>query len=510
MPQPTSRQPRASILVVDDNQSSLTAIAALLEPLGQTLVPARSGEEALRRLLEQDFAVILLDVSMPGLDGFQTAKLIRQRERTRHIPIIFLTGVVTEPANMLKGYAEGAVDYLVKPCNLDILRSKVAVFVELHQAREELSRLSLAEARRADAEREGRRLHNLLFQAPVAIAELRGPEHRIVFVNPHFERMVHRRDLLGQTVAAAFPAMAQTPLITILDRVYQTGEAVAVSELETPFARHCTGEIEPAFFSFNVEALLDENGAVTGMMGAAIEVTETVLARRRIEDALRARDDFISVASHELRTPMTTLRLQTDSLMAGIKAGKMSGERALPKLTLARRQLDRLDALVADLVDVTRLSSGRLELNREPVDLGELCEEVAQRFGEELAKACCPLTIDVSRHLVGQWDRFRLDQVLTNLLTNAMKYGAGRPIHLKLRRNGDVAELSVRDEGVGIAPAEQARIFERFERAASTKHQNGLGLGLWIARKIVTASNGTLTVDSEPNKGAQFTMRLAL
>src|SRR5438874_1806797 len=120
MAESQSRKPPASILVVDDNQSNLTAIAALLEPLGQTLVPARSGEEALRQLLGQDFAVILLDVSMPGLDGFQTAKLIRQREKTRHIPIIFLTGIVTDPANMLKGYAEGAVDYMVKPYNIDI------------------------------------------------------------------------------------------------------------------------------------------------------------------------------------------------------------------------------------------------------------------------------------------------------------------------------------------------------------------------------------------------------
>jgi PAS domain S-box-containing protein len=446
---------------------------------------------------------------MPGLDGFQTAKLIRQREKTRHIPIIFLTGVVTDPAHMLKGYAEGAVDYMVKPYNVDILRGKVAVFVELHHAREELRRLSVAEARRADAEAERRRLHNLLLQAPVAIAELRGADHRFVFANPSFERMVNRRGLLGKTVAEVFPTMRLAPLLAMLDGVYRTGEAVAMSEFETLFDRGGDGVLERCFFSFNVEALRDENGEVMGMMGVAIEVTDTVLSRRRIEEALRARDDFISVASHELRTPMTTLRLQTESLMSGLKRGQMTPERALPKLTLARRQLDRLDALVADLVDVTRISSGRLELNREAVDLGELCEEVAQRFSDELAKAQCRLSLEVAHGLVGQWDRFRVDQVLTNLLTNAMKYGEGKPVHLRLRRDGDVAELSVRDEGPGIAKTEQVRIFERFERVSPKQH-SGLGLGLWIAQKIVGASGGSIDVTSEPGQGATFTVRLPL
>ena len=501
---------QAPILVVDDDQTNLMAISAVLAPLGQRLVTARSGEEALKQLLDHDYAVILLDISMPGIDGFQTARLIRQRERTRNIPIIFLTGIVTDPANMLKGYAQGAVDYLVKPYNIDILRSKVSVFVELYHAREELRRLAVAEARRADAEAERRRFHDLLLQAPVAIGELRGPEHRFVFVNPRFERMVHRTGLTGKTVAEAFPAPTIAPLTQILDRVYRQGEPFSASELETPFDRHGDGKLEPAFFSFNIEPLRDDEGKVTGMMGVAVEVTDEVLARRRIEEALRARDDFISVASHELRTPMTTLRLQTESLMAGMKSGTMTSERALPKLTLARRQLDRLDALVADLVDVTRISSGRLELHREPFDLGELCEEVAQRFSDELAKASCPLTLALEHGLVGHWDRFRLDQVLTNLLTNAMKYGAGKPVTLALRRDGREVELSVRDEGVGIPPAEQARIFERFERASSGKQHSGLGLGLWIAQKIVTASGGTLGVTSEPGQGSRFTMRLAL
>jgi PAS domain S-box-containing protein len=503
-------RPPAPILVVDDDATNLTAITAVLAPLEVDLVTARSGEEALKHLLAHDFSVILLDVSMPGIDGFQTARLIRQREKTRGIPIIFLTGIVTDAANMLKGYAQGAVDYLVKPYNVDILRSKVSVFVELYRAREEIHRLALAQAQHVGVEAERRRFRELLLQAPVAIGELRGRDHRFVFVNPRFERLVNRKDICGKTVAEVFPTPGLEPLMAMLDHVYQTGQPLSATDLQTPFDRRGDGRVETAYFSFNIEPLRDAEGRVAGMMGTAVDVTEAVQARRRIEEALRARDDFISIASHELRTPMTTLRLQNDSLISGFKTGSMTVERALPKLALARRQLDRLDALVADLVDVTRISSGRLELHRDAVDVGELCEEVAQRFSDELSRAGCTLTLAVDKTLVASVDRFRIDQVLTNLLTNAMKYGGGKPIHVEARRDGTHVEIAVCDQGVGIAPEEQTRIFERFERASSGKNASGLGLGLWIAQKIVQASGGALTVKSEPGKGSRFCVRLVL
>jgi PAS domain S-box-containing protein len=502
--------PQASLLVVDDDRSNLLALEAVLEPLGQRVVTARSGEAALRHLLDGEFAVVLLDVSMPGLSGFQTAALMRQRERTRRVPIIFLTGVSTGAEHIIEGYAQGAVDYMVKPYNVDILRSKVSVFVDLYLAREELRRLSVNQARRSEAEAERRRLQKMLYEAPVAIAELDGPEHRIVFANPRIEHLVNRRELVGKTVLEAMPSLAGSPLMELLDHVLRSGEAVAVSELGLPIDREGRGVAETAFFSFNLEPRRDDEGRVTGLIGAAVDVTEQVTARRRSEEAVRVRDEFIAIATHELRTPLTTLRLQTDSLAHLLRAGRLDEERARGKLELVRRQIDRLDALVGDLVDVTRLTAGRLELSAEPFDLGELAREVGQRFADELARAGCELVLECERELVGSWDRFRIDQVITNLVTNAMKYGRGKPIEIAVRRRDGKAELSVRDQGVGIAQADQGRIFEQFERASSGRLVGGLGLGLWIAHRIVSASGGSIAVESALGAGARFTVTLPL
>jgi signal transduction histidine kinase len=500
----------ASILVVDDDAANCLAVAAALKPLAERVVTAQSGAAALQHLLDEEFAVVLLDVSMPAMDGFETAALIRGRDKTHRLPIIFLTGISTEPSQMLRGYAEGAVDYLIKPYDVEVLRAKVRVFVELHRAREELRRLSVEQARGAEAEAERARLFGLLRDAPVAIGELRGREHRFAFVNPRFERMLNRTGLSGKTVVEALPFVAGTPLVDILDGVFTSGKGFEVAELGSPFDRHGDGKLEEAFFSFNIEPLRDPvSGAVTGMMGVAIEVTDQVVARRRVEEAVRARDEFLSIASHELRTPLSTLRLQTASLLRAAGGDGFAGVDAGAKLTVMHQQLDRLERLVTDLVEVTRISSGRLELTREPLDLGDLAHDVAGRFADELAAAGCSVALALEAGVVGRWDYFRIDQVVTNLVTNAMKYGKGAPVELVVRRGGDgAAELLVRDRGVGIAAEEQARIFDRFERASSARSFSGLGLGLWIASKIVAAHGGTIAVESAPGEGATFTVRL--
>ncbi|HEX6838320.1 MAG TPA: ATP-binding protein [Polyangia bacterium] len=497
----------ASILVVDDDAANCLAVGAALAPLGERVVTAQSGAAALQQLLADEFAVVLLDVSMPAMDGFETAALIRGREKTRGLPIIFLTGIVTEPAEMLRGYAQGAVDYLIKPYDVEVLRAKVRVFIELHHAREELRRLSVEEARAAQAESERARLFALLRDAPVAIGELRGREHRFAFVNPRIERMLNRTELTGKTVVEALPFVAGTPLIDILDGVFERGQGFAISEFATPFDRHGDGKLEEAFFSFNIEPLRDPvSGAVTGMMGVAVEVTDQVLARRRVEEAVRARDEFLSIASHELRTPLSTLRLQTASLLRAAGDG-FAGIDPAAKLTMMHQQLDRLERLITDLVEVTRISSGRLELKHEPLDLGDLVHEIAGRFADEIAAAGCTARLRLEPGVAGKWDYFRIDQVVTN----AMKYGKGAPIELAVRLSDDGrAELAVRDGGVGIAPEEQARIFDRFERASSGRSFGGLGLGLWIVSKIVAAHGGTIAVKSALGQGATFTVRLPL
>jgi len=173
-----------------------------------------------------------------------------------------------------------------------------------------------------------------------------------------------------------------------------------------------------------------------------------------------------------------------------------------------RRNVERLSRLITNLLDISRIGEGRLALELEPVDLSDLVCEVAGRFEDELSRAGSTLQLDVPGPVVGRWDRLRLDQVVTNLVANAVKYGPGKPIEVWVRTDGDRVDLAVRDHGIGIPREAQQRIFERFERAVSDRHFGGFGLGLWISRRIVESLGGTIGVESEPGQGATFTVEL--
>ena len=231
---------------------------------------------------------------------------------------------------------------------------------------------------------------------------------------------------------------------------------------------------------------------------------------REARDAVRARDEFLSIASHELKTPLTTLQLQIQGLARKVRNTK--GEPALealsPRVTTSERQVERLTALINSLLDISRITSGRLDLDLEPVDLTAVVRDAAARFREDLARAGCALEIRTDGPCVGEWDRVRLEQVVTNLLSNAAKYGASRPIEITVWGDEAGARLSVRDQGIGIPPEHQARIFERFERAVSDRHYGGLGLGLWIVRQIVEGLGGSIRVESAAGEGSTFTVLL--
>jgi PAS domain S-box-containing protein len=232
------------------------------------------------------------------------------------------------------------------------------------------------------------------------------------------------------------------------------------------------------------------------------------------QEAIRLRDDFLSVASHELRTPLTVLQLELQSLTQLLAKSEASpgaevARSKFPrKLESATRQVGRLGRLVDDLLDVSRISSGRLTLRPEPLDVRELAREVIERHAAQAEAAGCDVRLMVESSVEGRWDRLRLEQVLTNLLTNAIKYAAGKPVEIQVSARGEVAEVSVRDAGMGIHPQDAARIFDRFERAVSSKNYGGLGLGLYITRQIVEAHGGNISVHSEPGKGSTFTVAL--
>ncbi|HEX5745841.1 MAG TPA: ATP-binding protein [Archangium sp.] len=232
---------------------------------------------------------------------------------------------------------------------------------------------------------------------------------------------------------------------------------------------------------------------------------------REAQRAVRLRDEFLSVASHELKTPLTPLNLKLSALSREIPrncSGEGHPEVLQRHVDMARRQLWKLSTLLNALFDVSRIAQGRLTLEVTDTDLGEVLREVVAWFSPEAARVGSKLWVEGEPHVPGRWDRLRLEQVVTNLLSNAIRYGAGRPIHVRVEAEGDRARLVVRDEGIGISPEAQERIFGKFERAVSDRHYGGLGLGLYITHSIVEAMGGTIRVESHPGEGSTFTVEL--
>lgn len=242
-----------------------------------------------------------------------------------------------------------------------------------------------------------------------------------------------------------------------------------------------------------------------------VEERELLLARAR-ED-VRARDVFLAIAAHELKTPLTPLRLQVERTLRAARGGRLDRlgpEQLAAQMSVVEQQIARLERLVGNLLDVARLTTGKLDLRREEVDLGALVAEVVARHRPELERAGSALTLHLAPGVKGSFDRLRLNQVITNLLTNAVAYAEGKPITVALTAEPGAATLAVADEGPGIAPEDQARIFERFERAASERHGGGIGLGLWLVRQMVEAHGGSVAVESAPGRGSRFIVRLPL
>jgi signal transduction histidine kinase len=250
-----------------------------------------------------------------------------------------------------------------------------------------------------------------------------------------------------------------------------------------------------------------------GILAETLNAMLAEIERRQSEtrEALKARDDFLSVASHELKTPLATLKLQTQRLqgmLASANGRNIDRDLLLRVLGAYSRQVHRLEKLVSQLLDVTRIAAGRLQLELEPVDLARLVAELTERFHDELAQAGCSIELSAPEPVMGRWDPFRLDQVLSNLIANAIKYGAGGPVEVRVAQDPSHGYVVVRDHGIGIAPREQERIFAPFERVVSIRHYGGLGLGLYITRRIVEAHGGRITVESREGEGATFKVEL--
>jgi signal transduction histidine kinase len=230
---------------------------------------------------------------------------------------------------------------------------------------------------------------------------------------------------------------------------------------------------------------------------------------KELGEAVRIRDEFLSIAAHELKTPLTSLQLQLDSLAHRLSTGPARDDgKLLSKVDTTIRQTTRLAVFVDDLLDVSRITQGRFAVRREEMDLEKLVQDVVARFANEAARVGCRLQLTTAGSVAAFLDRVRFDQVLANLISNAIKYGTGRPIEVKLESTESVARIVVRDEGIGIAASDCERIFGRFERAVSPRHYGGLGLGLFISRRIVEAHRGTIWAESQIGKGSTFVVEV--
>src|SRR6202140_4691209 len=517
----------ATILLVDDREANLLALGAVLDPLGHRLVKASSGRAALKFLLSDECALILLDVQMPGLDGFETAALIRKRERTRYTPIIFVTAVHREEAHIVKGYAHGAVDYILKPFDPTTLVAKVQFFIQQHHRQEELRREAADRTRERDAlliqadearrTAEGQRayLHALLMQAPAAIAILRGPEHVFELANPLYEQLVGRRGLAGHAGPVMLPELAAQGTWKIFDRVYQTGEPFVGKEFSALLDRKGNGTPEMCFFNFVAQPTRDARGQVDGILLHAVEITESVQARHEVEglaDKLRkadhSKDEFLAMLAHELRNPLAPIVTALQLMNV-----RHNAQGAVRERNIIERQVHYLSRIVDDLLDVSRITRGVIDLRREPVELSTVVEravEVAQPL-IDVRRHQLPVSVPRGRLMVDA-DPVRIAQVVANLLNNAAKYtDSGGRIEIEgLREDGEVV-LRVRDNGHGIAPEQIGPMFELFVQGDRSldRAQGGLGIGLTLARRLVELHGGTLQAKSAgPSLGSEFTMRL--
>ena len=390
---------KTNLLIVDDLPENLLALDALIRGADRCIYKASSADVALDLLLEHDFAVAILDVQMPEVNGFELAALMRGTERTRHIPIIFVTAAGDNPNYAFKGYETGAVDFLYKPLDHFAVRSKVGVFVALHQQRTETG-------------------------------------HQLAAL----EQSRHAQELLVQQLNA--------------------------TQLE-------------------------------------------------LQRALQMRDDFMSMVAHELRTPLNTLFLETQVRTMQIKRGNQEAFALAQMATMVardERQIHAMIRLIDDMLDVTRLRNNTLSIRPAAVELSHLLHRVIGDLERRAKNSGSLISLDTgfasTATTEGKWDEFRIEQIIVNLLTNAIHYGAGKPITVRLEADAQQARISVRDHGQGIAEVDQARIFAPFERGTDNKISSGLGLGLYISRQLAQAHHGTLNVHSVPGDGATFTLVL--
>jgi PAS domain S-box-containing protein len=372
----------------------------------------------------------------------------------------------------------------------------------------------------AEIDRSREQLRTIL-DATTAVIYLKDDEGRYLFVNRQFEEVfgLRREEVIGKTDEEVLPAPLARTLQSDDARVLQARSPLQMEEvLPAPDGSH-------TYLSLKFP-ILDAGGAPHGICCVSTDITERMRAdearqraregaerERQLEEAVRARDQFLGIASHELKTPLTSLELHVASLRRLARAdpsAKLSDEAVQAKCESILRQVDRMTAQINALLDVGRVTSGPLTLSRERIELAEVVRAVLARAQHAIRRSGSDVALVLEAPAAGSWDRSRLETVVGSLVSNAVKFGGGKPIQIAIRVTGDRAILTVRDQGMGVSVEDQKRIFERFERAVSERHFGGFGVGLWLARQTVEAHGGTIHVRSRRGEGSEFSVELPL
>jgi signal transduction histidine kinase/DNA-binding response OmpR family regulator len=551
-PQPVPMEEKVNILVVDDLPDKRLAFREVLEDLDENLVLVGSGAEALRELLEREFAVIVLDVNMPDIDGIETAQLIRKHGRTAHTPIIFVTAYADEMQTE-RGYELGAVDYILTPVVPAILRSKVRVFVDLYRAQRRAAKVARAEAARAAAEAAQRRsdLIALAGRELSSSLDLRQSMERLLEVlvpnvggcavlsvdSDNGTVGLYRQDReparLLETLNVLPPAVRRA-----MSEVQSGGYSLEIRTDPTtsgqwpPWLRVAhvlplkVGERNIGALTVGTvdheSATLDDRGLFEIATRAAIafdnaqlysslgrEMARAKSAEEKLQEANRRKDEFLAMLSHELRNPLAPI-VTSAQVLDKVAPGDT---RIAWVREVIERQVTHLAGLVDDLLDVSRITQGKITLHREAVELGKILEHSLEIVRPLIDSKRHALTVNVPDTPVWVFGDFsRLSQIFSNVLHNAAKYTTdGGCLELNVVVDRGSVSVRVRDNGIGIEPQFLPHVFEVFTQGyrGLDRSQGGLGVGLAVVRRLIELHQGEVNITSDgPGLGTEVSIRL--
>jgi PAS domain S-box-containing protein len=489
-----SRKLRLLLVEDDDNDVELLLLRLRedgYDPDHERVQTAAAMADALAR--RDDWEIVISDYSLPGFSAPLALTVLQQTGKD--IPFIIISGTIGEERAVATMRA-GARDFILKH---DLRRLAPVIERELREARLRLTRRKTEQALKG-AEFRYRQIVNTA-QEGIWVLDA---ANSTTFVNKYMANMLGltEHEMIGRPLSAFLYDPATTPSLGFIGQTelkFRHRDGSGVWGLISSSPMHSDGDYGGAL------------GMVTDVTGRKLADQERERMVQELREAVRARDEFLSVASHELRTPITTLKLHVQTALLMRDRGMESLSPALAsRLEGVNKQVNRLAELVDNLLDVSRMTNKKLQYEFSEMDLAETVREIAGRFAEDLRRAGIALRLEVPPSARGAWDRLRIEQVVSNLLSNALRHGNGMPVEVSLSADADSATLVVRDQGPGIPPETREKIFDRFEQGALSRKVGGLGLGLYIVRQIVEAHGGSVRVESESGHGSSFIVRLPL